>query len=299
MSIVKRILRKAVKWAALSRLLSAGRISGWLYRIEFGRRLDLTHPLTLNEKILWLSFRTDTSLWSELADKYRVREYVISRGLGELLVPLYGVYDSADDIRFEELPDSFVVKSNNGYGTVIIVRDKCAVDVAAMRRELARWLRTSFGRVTAEPHYLRIKPRIVIEKLLSDRPLTDYKMWCIGGKVRVCLTCSDRNPHTHEAKLGVYEVPSWRRRPDLLTAPFRNDIEVSCPRRLSDMIRYAEILSEGFPVVRVDFYEVDGCVYFGEMTFTSAAGRMTYFTDEFQREMGDLVRLDGLSAENM
>ena len=138
------------------------------YRNTFGRNIDWNHPTEFNEKIRWMQFYTDTSKWSLLADKYQVRKYLEGKGHSDILVKLYGVWDKAEDIDFDVLPDSFVLKTNHGYGEVVIVRDKAQIDKDSIRRRMSRFQRTPFGYNTAEVHYLKIKPVIIAEELLNN-----------------------------------------------------------------------------------------------------------------------------------
>lgn len=148
----------------------------------------------------WLKFRSDTSLWTELADKYKVREYIKNNGLEEILVKLYGKWDRVEDIDFEQLPNSFVLKSNNGCGTVLLVEDKTKLDLQATRKLLKKWLKQKYGYTTAEPHYTTIKPCIIAEEYLKwDNPsisssLIDYKFHCIHGSPLYIQVMSDRQP---------------------------------------------------------------------------------------------------------
>ena len=159
------------------------------YRQRFGTDPDLENPRTFNEKILWMMLHADTTRWSQLADKYRVREYVEQCGLGWMLNELYGVWESAEEIDFSgggNLPDTFVLKTNNGYGQVIIVNNRQKADIRSIRRTLNHTLRKKFGRMTAEHHYFGIKPRIIAERLLPSEPafgnsLIDYKFYCFDG----------------------------------------------------------------------------------------------------------------------
>ncbi len=258
----------------------------------------MSNPQTINEKLLWLEFYTDTSRWTILSDKYQVREYLREKGLEHLLVKLYGMYTDAMDIDFEHLPDSFVIKTNNGYGTVMLVKDKNALNITKLRHKMDKWLKSPYGYVTGEPHYTRIKPCLIVEELLplpeGQSSLVDYKMWCLNGKVYKCFVCTNRSIKKHKAHFCLYDIPEWKRRPELMAPAFANDDIVERPGRLDDMIRYAEILSAEFPLVRTDFYEVNGKVYFGEMTFTSNGGRMTYFCEEELLRMGQQLDISNL-----
>ena len=279
-----------------SGILTPKQVSILRYFLKFKRLPDLKSPKDINEKILWLTFNADTTKWTELADKYLVRNYVRERGLAHLLVKLYGVYKSADEIEWDALPDKFVVKTNNGYGTVLLVKNKAGLDIPGITKKLNRWLDIPFGAVTAEPHYMRIRPRIIVEELLendndSSTSLIDYKFWCFDGIPRYCFTGNNRNIEHHTVDFNLYEIAPWKERKDYMSEKFKNEIHVSEPPQLKEMREYAAILSEGFPAVRVDFYNINGKVYFGEMTFTSNAGRMSYFTNDFLLRMGNLIKL--------
>lgn len=269
------------------------KLASILYYDTFKKHINWKNPKDLNEKINWLAFNTDTSLWSLCADKYRIREYIKEKKCDELLVKLYGKYDSAKDIDFDNLPEKFVLKPNHGYGNVIIVKDKSQINKEDIIKQLQGAIDTPWGYETAEPHYLRIKPCIIAEELLEvsdSHGLIDYKVWCFNGKPFYVFTCSDRNIVTHEVTLNLFDL-HWNRINNYLTPKYRNNLYVPKPFNLNDILRYAEILSKPFPIVRVDFYEVNGKVYIGELTFTSNMGRMDYFTDEALLKMGNLVNL--------
>lgn len=277
-------------------LLSPKRISKIKYFLRFGRIANLKHPQNLNEKILWLSHDTDTLRWTELSDKYRIREYVTNCGLESLLVKLYGVYGSADDIDFDILPHSFVLKTNNGCGTVMLVEDKSKLDIIQTRKVLNRWLKIPFGILSAEPHYRKIKSCIIAEEYLKEKSsistsLIDYKVWCFNGKPYYVFIVCNRNIQEHKADYVIYDAKYWSDCRELLSKQYRNNISVPKPKNLDKMLEYATVLSKGFPQVRVDFYEVNGKIYFGEMTFTSQGGLMPYFTQESLRMMGEKITL--------
>lgn len=132
-----------------------------------GVPLNIDNPQTLDDKIAYMAFRTETSEWSRLADKVRVREYVEECGYGDYLPKLYGTWERADDINFDELPQAFVIKTNNASATNILVRDKSKIDVVAVRKQLDEWLKDDYGYRTCQPHYSRIKPLILAEEFLG------------------------------------------------------------------------------------------------------------------------------------
>lgn len=265
----------------------------YLYKLAFGHGIDWEHPRDLNEWINYLAFKTDTSEWTRLADKYGVRQFVEERGLGHILLPLYGKWECPEDIDFDALPQSFVMKTNCSCGDTIIVGDKSKADYDAIRQKMRRALegRDELFVQSAEPHYLKIRQFIVCEQLIPHPCTTDYKVWCFHGEPFGVLTCSNRNKETHHLDLAMYDL-CWNRHDEWMTEQYRNDVNVPRPLHFDEMIGYARILSKGFPEVRVDFYDTPKQVCFGEMTFTSYCGRMPYYTKETLLKMGNKVAAD-------
>lgn len=258
----------------------------YLFAKTFGYRIDWQSPRDLNEWINYYAFYTDTQEWTRLADKYLVRDYVKDRNLESILVPLLGKWNNSIEIDFDKLPNQFVLKSNHGSGDVIIVKDKASTNLEIVRERISKALNQEFGSLTAEPHYMRIQPCIIAEKYLEDKDgLIDYKVWCINGNPYCIMTISDRSIEKHTAIYGVYDL-EWRKREEWLTPMYRNTTMVRKPDNLNTMLNAARKLSDGFPEVRVDFYNIDGELFFGEMTFTSACGRMQYFSSELLVMMG-------------
>lgn len=264
------------------------------FKQYFGRKINWKDPKDHNEKIQWLKFYSDTSEWPRLADKYRVREYVESCGLKDMLIPLYGVYDRAGQIDFDRLPDSFIIKTNHGCDTNIFVRDKSKLDRNEAVRKLNDWLKKRYGIMTAEPHYRKIKPRIIIEKLMVNdadfsTSLIDYKFHCTDGVVRFLEVHYDRNGK--DSKVMLYDA-SFRPLDQFLSKESVVDAsKVRKPQAWDRMIEACRVLGKQFPLVRIDFYEVGGKAWFGEMTFTNASGLDSDFTQEYRDLLGSYVHL--------
>lgn len=297
MNPVKSIARRSVRFLASLRLLSPKMTAILLHRIQLGRWPDLHNPKDLNEKIMWLEFNTDTSPWSRLADKYEVRSYLQEKGLGRYLLPLYGVYDSVDEIDFEKLPDSFAIKSTNGCGQTILVRNKKDISLKSLRTTIARWARKNHGLSSAEPHYTHIPKRIIAEKLLpapdgsaSATPV-DYKFMCYDGKPLYCLVCTNRETRHFHTLLTLFSIPLWEKIEGAVTPGQNEHKDIEKPDSLEEMISCAEMLSKGFPFVRVDLYNINGKVFFGEMTFTPAASRNDSFVPKYLHALGDPIKL--------
>lgn len=269
------------------------------FKKMFGRKLDLKNPKDLNEKILWLSLCSDTTEWSRLTDKYAVRDYVKSKGLEDILVELYGRWDIADDIDWESLPNSFVLKTNNGSGTIIIVPDKSSVDEIEIKDRLNKMMVIDNSSSTTEFHYHRIKPCIIAEQYLNFKEdvnestsAIDYKIWVFNGKAYYVWACKNRNVGV-SADVAMFDR-EWNYHPEksIYTEHYRKqDPLVKKPQNLDRMLEIAEILGDNFPEVRVDLYNINGRIYFGELTFTSLGGTMDFYTQDCLYEMGSYVDL--------
>lgn len=268
------------------------------YRLRFHKRINLDNPQNLNEKIQYLSLRTDTTEWSRLSDKFTVRDYVKERGLESILNRLYGVWSSADEIDFDSLPDEFVVKTTHGSGDCIIVKDKGRTDVDALKRIINETLSYNYGEAEGNLHYSRIKPRVIVEELIHNDPISekystsliDYKIWCFNGMAYYVWVCTDRT--SHGTKVLTYDK-DWKAHPEysVFTKHYMRSEPVPKPENLDAMFEIAEKLAEPFPLVRVDLYNIAGTIYFGEMTFTSLGGYMNYFTQEFLMHAGQMVNI--------
>lgn len=296
---IKALIAKPVEWMGEHYPVTLVRLR---YLVRFHRLPNLKNPIDLNEKILYLKLFTDTSEWTRLADKYRVRDYVRECGLEDILIPLYGAWEHVEDIPFDELPNQFILKANNGDGKGTNLRvDKTrltADDRDALKLTLNGWLaQKHIGALSAEPQYKDIPPIIVAEQLLpcneGETSIVDYKLWCFNGEPYSFFICSERQEDGFHATVDCYDL-AWNRHPEnMRESPHMKVARKAMPRPacLDEMIAAARKLSAPFPEVRVDFYVVDGKLYFGELTFTSLGGMMDYYTPAYLLEMGRQVRL--------
>ena len=252
-----------------------------------GAPLNIDNPKTLDDKIAYMAFRTDTSEWTRLADKVRVREYVEECGYGEYLPLLYGTWEYAFDIDFKVLPSAFVIKTNNASATNILVRDKSTIDEAAVKRQLDEWLKLDYGRRTCQPHYSRIKPLILAEEFLGggNQSLNDFKFYCVNGQPMYVIVYSDRVANTHDMKRTLYDM-DWQPHQEYLGRKAVAGYGIEKPFSFRKMEEIAEKLSAPFPFVRVDFYEVNKKPVFGEMTFTPG---MQEVSTEFSEMLGEQI----------
>ena len=268
------------------------------YYVRFHKKLDLCHPKTLNEKILYLSLKTDTSLWTTCADKYAVREYVKGCGFGDILVKLYGVWDKAENIDFDALPQQFVIKGNHGSCDVVIVKDKDQWDRVAAIRMFSKDLKKKYGALEGGLHYMRIQPKVIAEELIVNDEETnkfsssviDYKIWCFNGKPHFIWVSYDR--HGNYKKHMMYDI-DWHAHPEYLIydKEYTQGEVIPKPKNFDKMLKIAECLSQPFPQVRCDLYNVGGKIYFGELTFTGRGGMMLNYTDQFQLMAGEMIIL--------
>lgn len=273
------------------------------YFARFKKPLHLKNPQTLNEKILFLSLKTDTTLWTRCADKYEVRDYVNECGLEDILIPLVGVWDHATDIDFDKLPDEFVLKATHGSGDIKVVTDKSKLIIPKIVAEFEEDLKHQYGALESGHHYMRIKPRMIAEELIHNDPETakisssiiDYKIWCFNGKCYWLWACANRDEHTTEVM--TYDR-DWTAHPEysIFENDYRHGELLPKPKNLERMIEVAEKLAQPFPCVRVDLYNIDGKIYFGELTFTSYGGLQDFYTDEFQKLAGSKIDLTGVKV---
>ncbi len=269
-----------------------------------GKHIDWNNPKDLNEKINWLKFHSDQHLWARLSDKYLVRDYIKEKGLEEILIPVFGMWTNATSFfkDWDNLPDEFVLKSNNGSGNVFVVSKakggKEAVDKTEIKKLINKWLAEGdFHLEEAELHYQFINNVIFAEKLLKDQSvesfsqsMIDYKLWCFDGKPYGFLVVYDREVGASHHYLDFYDL-EWNEKTELMSDKTPRH-KIDKPDNLDRMIEVARILSEDFPQVRIDLYSLNGDIFFGEMTFTSLGGYMDYFSQELLMDMGSQINLD-------
>lgn len=287
-------VRKYRNYMAKKQILKNPRVeANKTYKSVFGRDINWDNPTDLIEKTYWLQLNTDTTLWSSYADKYEVREFIKEQGFENMLNELYGVWDKPEDIDWDSLPTSFVIKSTNGCGQIIIVKDKNNHNKEKTVKDLKQWIKLGYGYQGAQLHYIKIKPRIIAEKLLteqnnSSKSLIDYKIWCFNGKPESILVVTDRD--ATGKSLSFYDT-EWNNISEQALNKERKAYSgkiIEKPKSLDKMLEAAKKLSQGFPQVRMDFYDIDGNAVFGEMTFTTGFGN---YSDEYYRYLGSKIDL--------
>ena len=267
------------------------------YRQVFGKSLDLDHPQTLNEKVLWLKLNKNMKdpLVIQCADKYAVREYVERCDCSEILNTLIGAWDRAEDIPWDELPSQFVLKWNFGAGMNIICDDKSRLDREKTIKQLKKWGKCKYWLPFSEMQYKYAPKKIVCEAYLNDGKgflPQDYKVYCFNGKAKYVMLCIGREIGRPKFYYFDKEFKHARLSAAGLSAP--DDLKIENPECVKKVFEYAEKLSAPFPFVRVDFYVVGEKVYFGELTFTPSAGLDGSRLRETDVLFGKMIDLDTL-----
>lgn len=262
------------------------------YRMKTGRMLNLNEPERYTEKLQSYKLNYKNPVMVQCVDKYDVRDYVKSKGMEAILNRCYGVYARFDDIDFSALPQSFVIKDTLGGGSnqVFICHDKRKIDVNKVRDLVDGWTSEKLTKTGGRewPYYSGKGHRICIEEYLecSNGDLPDYKFFCFGGKC-FCFYVKVDYARSHEkGKLAFYDR-NQKKLDVKMDYCGKLDRKIDLPNNCNEMMNIAEILSSDFPHARVDFYNVDGRIVFGEITFYNASGYMTFTPDSFDFEMGE------------
>lgn len=262
------------------------------YRIKTGRKLNWKHLQRYSEKLQWYKIYYRDAEMARCADKYEVRSYVAEMGYDNILTPIFGIYDDFDSIDFDQLPDKFVIKDTLGGGgnSVIICEAKSKLDLESLKEEVGSWIKSKSRKHPGrEWVYDREKNRILIEKYIESKPeaggLIDYKFFCFNGKVKYVYGIADRNLG-NGAGLAIYSR-NFERLPYLRADEHKLERELSKPTNYEAMIQCAEKLSERFPHARIDLYDQNEEIRFGEITFFDGSGYMTFEPDEFDYILGE------------
>lgn len=261
------------------------------YRCLMGKRLDLKNPQTFNEKLQWLKIYDRRPEYTTMVDKYAVKQYVADRIGAEYIIPTLGVWDRPELIEWDGLPDKFVLKCTHNSGGLVICKDKKKLDKDAAIKKLSGALERDYYLASREWPYKNVPRRIIAEQYLEDATiadLRDYKFFCFNGKMRVFKIDFDRqtghkaNYFDRNGKLIPYGEKVF---------PPQKDKQLVIPQNFEEMIKVVEKLSEALPFGRIDFYNVNGKIYFGEITLFPAGG-FGAFTDEiFDYELGGYIQL--------
>lgn len=261
------------------------------YFIFFHKKIDLKKPKTFNEKINWLKLYDRKEIYTTMVDKYLAKDYVAKLIGKEYIIPTIGVYDRFDDIDFNSLPDKFVIKTNHDCGGIVICKNKKYFDIKAAKKKINNHLKNNYYYDNREWPYKNVKRKILIEEYKEDlqsKDLKDYKFFCFNGKVEYMFVATDRD--IHQTKFNFYDMNFNLQ--DIKQHYPNDDRKISKPQNFEKMKKLASKLSKGVPHLRVDFYEINGKVFFGELTFSHFGGFVPFEPEEWDYKFGNLINLE-------
>lgn len=257
-----------------------------------GYELNLDSPRTFNEKIQWLKIYGDLEELTNYVDKYAVRQYIKGKIGEKYQIPLIGVYERSSDIDFDSLPTSFVIKATHSSGWNLIVKDKNTINWKEVKKQIDKWIKSSFYQITGERNYKNIKGRVVIEEIIGNPSvgLKDYKIFCFDGEPKF-IEVDEGSFETH--RRDVYDV-EWKKIDVVYEFPQFENL-VTRPSSLEEMLNIAKELASDFKFVRVDLYYIENKIYFGELSFTPGQGFEKFSDKKIDSQFGDLLILNGTS----
>lgn len=271
------------------------------YKKKLGRKLDLDNPHTYNEKLQWLKLHDRRPEYTMMVDKYEAKKYVADRIGEQYIIPTLGVWNSFDEIDFDTLPNQFVLKCTHDSGGLVICKDKKVFDRDAARKKINKSLANNYYLHGREWPYKNVKHRIIAETYMEDtqtQELRDYKFFTFDGVAKALFIATERQTQGEETKFDFFDM-------DFQHLDFTNGhpnagVKPEKPQNFNEMKRLAEILSEGIPHLRVDFYEVNGRTYFGELTFSHWSGMTPFEPEKWDEIFGNWIKLpDDLGGGGM
>ena len=285
MNLVKQILDK------IKQLIPDKTYLELQYKYHLGEKLNLESPKTFNEKLQWLKLYDRKPEYTMYADKYAVREHIKNLIGEKYLIPLIGVYDRVEDIDWDRLPNRFVLKCTHGSSCNIICDDKSRLDITSSKKKLKKWMNRNWYWYGREWPYKNVKPRIICEKYIVDEfenGLRDYKIFCFNGNPKIIQVISER-------KGSQYCVDHFDLNWEKIQIPRKNHQgnkqEIGKPVQLKKMIDIAKILSKGMPFVRIDLYNTQSQILFGEITFYPVSGFMDFEDKKHDNLLGSWIEL--------
>lgn len=263
-----------------------------IFKLRVGMELNLDNPRTFNEKIQWLKLYDRKPEYTQMVDKYAVKEYVANIIGEEYIIPTLGVWDNVEDIDFDKLPNQFVLKCTHDSGGIVICSDKTKLNLKAAKAKLMRGLKKNFYAQSREWPYKNVKPRIIAEEYIVDESgyeLKDYKWFCFDGEPKALFIATDRGVEGEETKFDFFDS-------EFNHLPFTNGHpnatrEIRKPAGFEKMKQLAAQLSKGHPHLRVDFYDINGEIYFGELTFYHWSGMQPFKPEEWDYTLGSWIKL--------
>lgn len=287
---VRQIKQILINKGALN-FLSDEKFLKKVFKFRMHKALDLENPQTFNEKLQWLKLYNRKKEYTKMVDKYEVKDYVVNKIGNEYIIPTLAMYEKFDDIEWDKLPNQFVIKCTHDSGGLVICKDKNSMDIKKAKLKIRKSLKRNYFYARREWPYKNIKPRIIIEKYMQDNKeddLKDYKFFCFNGIAEIILVCSNRKG---TFKNTDFYDSKWNLMPFTRENHTNNPKGIEKPKNLEKMIEIAQKLSKGIPFVRVDLYEINGKVYFGELTFFPSSGFEGFNPEEYDKILGNMLKL--------
>lgn len=263
------------------------------YKFRFNKKINLKEPKTFNEKLQWLKLYYRKNEFSTMVDKYDVKDYVGGIIGKEYLIPTLGIYEKFEDIDFEKLPNQFVIKCTHDSGSIVICKDKEKFDKKNVRKIINKFMKRKYFYIHREWPYKNLKPRILIEPFLKDKNnnigvLDDYKIMCFNGTPKLIELHRNRGNLNHTQ--DFYDI-NWNKTNIKQPEEKMSNIDFKKPETFDLMIKFSEKLSKNLPHIRVDWYEVNGKLYFGELTFYDGAGLYPFEPESYDELLGSWIDL--------
>ena len=266
------------------------------YRATFGKKLNLKNPQTFNEKLQWLKLYDRKPEYTKMVDKYEVKKYVEKLIGKEYIIPTLGIYNTWEEIKFEELPNEFVIKCTHDSGSVVICKNKDSFNKNKARKKIEKALKRNFYINGREWPYKNVKPRIIIEKYIEEmnsNSVKDYKLFVFNGKVKSSFIVTERD--TGNPKFTFFDKD--KKFIDIKQCGAENDPSLEMPKQYDEMVKIAEKLAKATIQVRVDFYIINNKIYFGELTFFDSSGFGKFEPEEWDLKLGEMLELPNEKSE--
>lgn len=268
------------------------------YKSLIGKRLNLKNPRTYNEKLQWLKLYDRKPEYTKLVDKYEVKQYVANLIGGEYIIPTLAVWDNAEDLDIDALPNRFVLKCTHDSGSILICKNKEEFDLTAAKTYFKNKRAKNMFWWGREWPYKHVRPRIIAEQYMEDSitsELRDYKFFCFNGEPKLMFIATDRQNKNKETAFDFFDL-EYNHLPIKNGHPFAEFLPEK-PKNFEKMVELSKKLSVGIPHVRVDFYEVDDRIYFGEMTFFQNSGMVSVEPPEWDLKMGRWIDLEAVAQK--
>lgn len=278
-------------WSIWAKILNDETYIKWLYRKFYHKKIDLSHPLTFQEKLQWIKLNDRKPIYHQMVDKLGAKEYMTERFGSQYNIPTIGVYYSFEEIDFDKLPNQFILKPTFDSGTYYICRDKSQLNIQDAKRVLYTHWNHDYSLWSREWPYKGLQHRIIAEPLIgTPENIYEYKFFCFNGEPKIYQTCYDRKK-AGGAILHFYDIEG-----NLLELEDKHhnrfsDVELPIPNNFETMLDICRKASENTFFLRVDFYEVEGKLYSGEFTFFENGGFCEFKPEKYNRILGDWIKL--------